>query len=226
VTLREAEAATGIPVNTLRKWVRRAGVSSYLESDGETQVRMIDLDAVVARAAELGRHIELVDADNADTDHGAELHLTLRDTGPATPSHVVEEPAQGTVDGPSVTAGGETMIVPIDAWNKMLTQLGNLHEAGQQLADARERAAKAETEATFLRQRLAEMRTGESDATVEDSEEALSKDPVSEDPVSKDPVIKVPAGDREATTAPGAGLPSTTSYWRYVTTGWRSRKRR
>lgn len=25
VTLREAEAATGIPSNTLRKWVRRAG---------------------------------------------------------------------------------------------------------------------------------------------------------------------------------------------------------
>jgi hypothetical protein len=52
----------------------------------------------------------------------------------------------------------DTMIVPIDAWNKMLLQLGNLHEAGQQLADARERAAKAETEAAFLRERLAEMR--------------------------------------------------------------------
>ncbi|NIS36487.1 MAG: hypothetical protein GWO04_44050, partial [Actinobacteria bacterium] len=51
-----------------------------------------------------------------------------------------------------------TMIVPIAAWDKMLMQLGNLHEAGQQLAEARERAAKAETEATFLRERLAEMR--------------------------------------------------------------------
>ncbi|MEA3502093.1 MAG: hypothetical protein U9R47_04905, partial [Actinomycetota bacterium] len=50
------------------------------------------------------------------------------------------------------------MIVPVDAWNKMLTQLGNLHEAGQQLAEARERAVKAETEATFLRERLVEMR--------------------------------------------------------------------
>ena len=50
------------------------------------------------------------------------------------------------------------MIVPIDAWNKMLNQLGNLHEAGQQLASARERAAKAETEAKFLRERLAELR--------------------------------------------------------------------
>ena len=51
-----------------------------------------------------------------------------------------------------------TMLVPIEAWDKMLHQLGNLHEAGQQLAEARERAARAETEASFLRERLAEMR--------------------------------------------------------------------
>lgn len=51
------------------------------------------------------------------------------------------------------------MLVPLDAWNKMLNQLGNLHEAGQQLAEARERAAKAETEAQFLKERLAEMRS-------------------------------------------------------------------
>ena len=41
----------------------------------------------------------------------------------------------------------------------MLDQLGNLHQAGQELAEARERAAKAETEATFLRERLAELRS-------------------------------------------------------------------
>lgn len=51
------------------------------------------------------------------------------------------------------------MVVPIEAWDKMLLQLGNLHEAGQQLAEARERAGKAETEAKFLRERLAELRT-------------------------------------------------------------------
>jgi hypothetical protein len=50
------------------------------------------------------------------------------------------------------------MIVPIAAWDRILMQLGNLHEAGRELADARERAAKAETEATFLRERLAELR--------------------------------------------------------------------
>jgi len=52
-----------------------------------------------------------------------------------------------------------TMLVPLDAWNKMLNQLGNLHEAGQQLAEARERAARAETEVQFLRERLTELRT-------------------------------------------------------------------
>ncbi len=55
VTLKEAEAATGIPSNTLRKWVRKSSLPSYLESDGELAIRMVDLDAVIARANELGR---------------------------------------------------------------------------------------------------------------------------------------------------------------------------
>ncbi len=50
------------------------------------------------------------------------------------------------------------LLVPRDAWDKILAQLGNLHDAGQQLAVARERAAKAETEVAFLRERLAELR--------------------------------------------------------------------
>lgn len=50
------------------------------------------------------------------------------------------------------------MLVPLDAWEKMLLQLGNLYAAGKDLAEARERAAKAETEAAFLRERLADMR--------------------------------------------------------------------
>jgi len=53
---------------------------------------------------------------------------------------------------------GDAMLVPIDSWTRVLDQLGNLHEAGQQLAEARERAAKAETEAAFLRQQLGELR--------------------------------------------------------------------
>jgi hypothetical protein len=58
----------------------------------------------------------------------------------------------------SVPVAENQVLVPIDAWQRMMEQLGNLHQAGQQLADARERAAKAETETTFLRERLAELR--------------------------------------------------------------------
>ncbi|NNC40480.1 MAG: hypothetical protein HKN95_07295 [Acidimicrobiia bacterium] len=64
---------------------------------------------------------------------------------------------QPVAPSPDIPEG--TMLVPLDAWNKMLNQLGNLHEAGQQLAEARERAAKAETEVVFLRERLTELRT-------------------------------------------------------------------
>jgi hypothetical protein len=53
---------------------------------------------------------------------------------------------------------GTAMLVPRDAWDRLMDQLGNLHEAGLLLAEARERAAKAETEAGFLRERLGEMR--------------------------------------------------------------------
>jgi hypothetical protein len=136
VTLREAEAETGVPLNTLRKWCRKSAIPSYLESDGELTLRMVDLDAVITHAHDLGR----------ETEH-------VSDSEPSPPAVDDEDSAN---DPPTPPEG--TLIVPLDAWNKMLNQLGNLHEAGQQLAEARERAAKAETEATFLRERLAEMR--------------------------------------------------------------------
>jgi hypothetical protein len=62
---------------------------------------------------------------------------------------------------PGRAAGKEApgVLVPLDQWTRVLNQLGNLHEAGHQIADARERAAKAETEAAFLRERLKEMRS-------------------------------------------------------------------
>ena len=49
---------------------------------------------------------------------------------------------------------GDNLIVPLEAWQTVLNQLGNLHEANQLMADARERAAKAEAEAEFLREKL------------------------------------------------------------------------
>jgi hypothetical protein len=69
--------------------------------------------------------------------------LDLRDSRPRDPT---PEPAS------------DSLLVPLDAWNRMLNQLGNLHEAGRELAEARERAAKAETEAHFLRSRVTDLR--------------------------------------------------------------------
>ena len=89
------------------------------------------------------------------------------------------------------------MIVPLDAWNRMLNQLGNLHEAGQRLAEARERAAKAETEARFLKERLADLR----------EELETAKRP--------------PADDAE----PASPASSQRSLVRKVYDGWRARRR-
>lgn len=139
VTLREASQETGIPVETLRKWARRATIPTHLiPAAGGTQVRMVDLGGVQQRAADLGRAIDV----RTETNIAAEQQASS---------------VTATTVPPSPPPPG-TMIVPVDAWNKMLSQLGNLHEAGQHLAEARERAAKAETEAKFLRERLAELR--------------------------------------------------------------------
>jgi len=74
------------------------------------------------------------------------------------------------------------MLVPRDAWDKLMDQLGNLHEAGLQLASARERAAKAETEATFLRERLAEMRTERDELRSHDVAESPPSAPAGDHP--------------------------------------------
>jgi hypothetical protein len=101
------------------------------------------------------------------------------------------------------------MVVPIDAWDKMLIQLGNLHQAGQQLAEARERAARAETEAKFLRERLAEMRA-------EDAEAGAAPDRTLPHPAPDD------IQNRAASTP---ARPSFTAYlWRSATSGFRRRR--
>ena len=54
------------------------------------------------------------------------------------------------------TAPTDSVLVPIDTWTKVMDQLGNLHQAGQDLAEARERAARAETQVEFLKEQLAD----------------------------------------------------------------------
>jgi hypothetical protein len=58
----------------------------------------------------------------------------------------------------------DSLLIPLDAWNTVLNQLGNLHESSQLMAEARERAAKAEAEADFLREKLKNTRQQLDDA--------------------------------------------------------------
>ena len=58
------------------------------------------------------------------------------------------------LDEVNETQEEENMLGPISAWKKVLDQLGNLHEADKLMAEARERAAKAEAESEFLREKL------------------------------------------------------------------------
>lgn len=71
----------------------------------------------------------------------------------------IKEPApEPAVEEPTLDIDAGQMLVPIDAWTRILEQVGHVHEAGQQLADARERAARAETENEFLKEQLRDLK--------------------------------------------------------------------
>ena len=165
-------------METLRKWARRGTVPTYLQPTNiGTSLRLVDLEGVQARAAELGRDIQ---------------------TDPAPGPEPVAIPASAETVPPG------TMIVPVDAWNKMLSQLGNLHEAGQQLAAARERAAKAETEAQFLRERLAEIRKESAPAEIT-------------------PPTETPGTEEATADRPQSPPPPPEKVWRYLVRRVRAR---
>ena len=87
--------------------------------------------------------------------HKDESDFTNEEVDNATPdnSNIKEIEDQNSIDQKS-EINEESLIVPLEAWNTVLNQLGNLHEASQLMAEARERAAKAEVEAEFLREKL------------------------------------------------------------------------
>lgn len=143
LTLREASEITGVPTDTIRKWARHESIPSFLERTEDGHLRLVSLSGIRRWATEIGRDLE---ADEATGDASTDVEVDLT-------SDAAEQERSPEPDIPE-----ESMLVPLDAWNKMLNQLGNLHQAGQQLAEARERAAKAETEARFLKERLAELR--------------------------------------------------------------------
>ncbi len=221
VTLREASDATGIPVGTLGSWARRGTVDSYLEGNGGRKLRIVELNDVRVRARELGRPVSPVPVrEVAPSASGAERSEA---EGVEPRSRQRSNPPPGP-DGPDSPLRGEqmeTMIVPLDAWNKMLNQLGNLHEAGQQLAEARERAAKAETEALFLRERLAEMRDASPQPPVSSplGGRGVRDRNTAEGDQSSD---LGPLASAERSEAEGA---SSSSLWQYLYRTWKSRGR-
>ena len=202
VTLKEASDATGIPVGTLGSWARRGTVDSYLEGNGGRKLRIVDLNAVRGRAHDLGRPLAPV---------------PIRVVDPADAS-----PAEQRSTAPPALGGGdqEMMMVPLDAWNKVLNQLGNLHEAGQQLAEARERAAKAETEAVFLRERLADLRQQEAPSATE--QRSVASQPLRGGDETPGERWMPPAVAPEPSTESPA---ATVRIWRYLSDGWKSRRR-
>jgi hypothetical protein len=177
-TLRQAHNETSIPISTLRKWAKKGKVRARLVRSEGRELRLVAMGDVVDRARALERAIQPLPA---------EMAIDLRDPG-ETVVETAPGPSAAAADGyiapvarvesisrapapvadEAPTAVEGSILVPLDAWDRMLGQLGNLHEAGQQLAEARERAAKAETEAEFLKERLREMRK-----KVEESELAL-----------------------------------------------------
>lgn len=101
---------------------------------------------------------ESIDAVLVSGPHGEQWMVTPESVAHHLSRHSPKTGGAGTRrSGPA--EDGTSMLVPRDAWDKLMDQLGNLHESGLHLAEARERAARAETEATFLRERLAEMRS-------------------------------------------------------------------
>jgi DNA-binding transcriptional MerR regulator len=161
LTLREASEATGVPADTIRKWARHERIPSFLEKTPDGVLRVVSMRGIEKWADEIGRDLESIDG-REDGGGGHEVDLRQDDA----------EPEEAEVPEGS-------MIVPLDAWNRMLNQLGNLHEAGQQLAEARERAAKAETEARFLKERLADLRQ-----QLEETREPEASEPVEPAPSS------------------------------------------
>ena len=194
VTLHEAEEATGVPASTVRNWARKDRIPTRFELEPEGQVRMVGLDEVVARARHLGR---LRPPPAARTS-----------PAPPKPSSTSSELAPEVPDG--------SVLVPIDAWNRMINQLGNLHEAGQQLAEARERAARAETEAVFLRERLVEMRQQqEAEAATVPMQEPVTAEPQRIEPQPQ--TLQEPASSEPPEIDPA---------WLYLYRRWENRSRK
>ena len=150
LTLREAHQRSSIPIATIRKWATRGKIRARLVRVEDKQMRLVAYGDVTDRAKSLDRPIQPLEHEEDD------VVVDLRDR-PSDAAPAAAPAPEAVVVPPEIPEG--SILVPQDAWNRLLGQLGNIHEAGQQLAEARERAAKAETEAEFLKERVKDMRS-------------------------------------------------------------------
>jgi len=167
VTLDIAAKITGVPAQTIRNWARKQKVASRLMDDE----RVVLKSEVVERARKRAKAAEQKNSAPPKKGKKKKKKKNRQRAEPPKPKQAVDspyptegpppprDPSASVVEPPGPPVPEGSMLVPIDEWRRLLNQLGNLHEAGQQLADARERAAKAETEAQFLKERVRELRT-------------------------------------------------------------------
>ncbi|MEM7285723.1 MAG: hypothetical protein AAF480_05175 [Actinomycetota bacterium] len=106
--------------------------------------------------SEVARLAEPARAAVSDGDAGDPETVVLERDEP-----VAEPPPQSPAEAPPA----EGVLVPLDTWTKVMDQLGHLHQAGQDLAEARERAARAETQVEFLKQQLTDEKAKRSKPT-------------------------------------------------------------
>ncbi len=190
VPLDIAAEITGLPAKTIRNWARKQKIASRLLDDERVVLRSEVVERARTRAAAEASKQKQKQKKRSAESSKQKPKKQPAERPPAPISHPSEGPPTPREDGasaaqpptPPVPEG--SMLVPIDEWRRLLNQLGNLHEAGQQLADARERAAKAETEAQFLKERVRELRT-RLETAEEPPEPVMVPEPEPEPPIEQ-----------------------------------------
>lgn len=133
VTLREAQAEAGVSLSALRKWYRSGVIRSQDKEGVHGPHKLVAIDDVHRR-----------------------INAYREATSPSVVPLVVVPPPSSN-DGNGDNHG--QMLVPREAWQQVMDQLGHIHQAGRELAEAREEKAKAEVTVDFLRPQLEDLRS-------------------------------------------------------------------
>lgn len=165
--LRAASEQAGVSVSALRKWYRLEKIQSELRPGPTGDQRFVLLSEVMKHAGRLHR-------------------------GPKVMAGSPPAPAAPAEEEPITEAPPGQMLLPLSAWETMMKQLANLHEAGQMLADARADAARFEERYNFEQERrkIEQERREAAEARIAELEEARQAQPQTPD----DPMPAVQVG--------------------------------